>query len=444
MFDALFLLAIPALWLLCFLRPGAACGLALSGFALEQCAQAFVPMLSTYGQLFNYVVASSVIVALARQLMLRGPRVLVVGPAGWATTALLAYTALTLSWSIFPSATEASLLLRLPFVGLFVFLAPHTVQDQRDIEDLFMVVIFGTALALVPLLLFAQWAGRSVYLGSTGEVTNPLALTQVAGNILIGGALTPMVRQKSGRAFLPVASALALIVLVTFLRTQSRGQIVAAIAVTAILAAVVRGGRIWLLIGAIGMIWILGSGLFEDELATNATRWDRGQMTKDLEEDRVSMAVRLLEYWYDSSPFHQVFGLGHATAQDPRLLGSYPHVVPAEILAEEGIVGAGLYLVCLIVGTFAYVQGLSGNSNAATRAYLPAFFGLYCFEFLLTLKQGTLTGNTFFLLILVLSDTVKRCVNAAPADARQSPVPESELTPLHGLPRQNPTPSSGT
>jgi hypothetical protein len=441
MADALFLLTIPVLWIVAFLRPGMACGLALSSFALEQCAQSFVPMLGAYEQMFNYVVASAVLVALTRQLMRRGPRILMLGRAGWATTALLAYTALTVSWSLFPSVTEASLLLRLPFLGLFVFLAPLTVQNQRDIDDLFLVVVFGTALALVPLLLFAQWEGRSVYIASTGEVTNPLALTQVAGNVLIGSALTPIVRQRAGRAFVPVAGALALVVLVTFLRTQSRGQIVAAIGVTAILAAVVRGGRIWLVIGALGMAWILGSGLFEDELTANAVRWDQRQMTKDVEEDRVALALRLLDYWYESSPFHQVFGLGHATAQDPRLLASYPHIVPVEVLAEEGLVGTALYVVALLLGTRAYVRGLSINSNSETRAYLPAFFGLFCYEFILTLKQGTLTGNAFFLLLLVLSDTVERCMNTPPAAHRQLTSLGNEALPL---PRFNRRPSAPT
>jgi hypothetical protein len=413
MFDALFVLAIPVLWALCFYRPGAACGLALSGFALEQCAQIFVPLFGVYGQTFNYVVAGGVVLALVRQLVRRGPRVMELGPAGWATILLLGYTALTVGWALFPSTTEASLFERLPFMGLFVLLAPHTVQDRRDIEDLFMVVVFGTAAALVPALLFGEWRGRALYIESMGHTGNPLALTQVGGNILIGGALTPLVKQKSGRAFIPVAVALATVVLVTFLRTQSRGQIVAALAVTVTLAAVVRGGRVWLVIGAIALTWILTSGVFEEELATNAMRWDRRQMIRSVEEDRIASALRLLEYWYEADPFYQIFGFGHAAAQDPRLLGRYPHVVPAEVLAEEGLVGIALYLAAIILAGRAYFRGLSEGRNLPSHAYFPAFFGLFTYEFILTLKQGTLTGATFFLMLLVMSDTVERCMKTA-------------------------------
>jgi hypothetical protein len=425
MLDALLVLAVPVLWALCFFRPGAACGLALSGFALEQCAQTLFPLLGVYRQTFNYLIAGAVILALVRQLMRRGPRVMELGPAGWATILLVGYTALTVGWSLFPSTTEAKLSESLPFLGLFVFLAPHTVQSRRDIEDLFMVVIFGTAAALVPVLLFGQWQGRALYIESIGHTGNPLALTQAAGNILIGGALTPLVKQKSGRAFIPVAAALAMVVMVTFLRTQSRGQIIAALAVTVTLTAVVRGGRIWLVIGGIALTWILTSGVFDDELASNAMRWDRRQVTKDIEEDRVASALRLLEYWYEAGPFHQIFGFGHAAAQDPRLLGRYPHIVPAEVLAEEGLLGFALYLAAIFLAGRTYFRGL--RQVETSRAYFPAFFGLFSYELALTLKQGTLTGATFFLLLLVLSDTVERCMKT----------PESEKTeerPLRTLP----------
>jgi len=408
MANGLFLLFVVGLLVLVWFRPGAACGLTISGFVIEQVAQAFVPLAGQSDQLFNYIVGAAVVLAIVRQLFQHGPAALMPGYATRCALLLLGYIALTVLWSLFPSTTEKSLEVAAPYLVLFAFMSPLTVQSSRDISDALEVVIFGTSGALLLLLVFATWEARSVYLPYSGQASNPLALTQAAGSVLVAATMTTVVRDRCGRFFLPVAAAIALVVLLIFLRTQSRGQILGAAGVTALFVAVTRRGRVWLVVGALGFALIVASGFLQEEIASNAARWDQRQLAKDIGQDRLAVAEQLLDYWMASSTSHQVLGLGHAAAQDPRLIGSYPHVVPIEVLCEEGLVGAVFYTVTLLVAVASYWIAMRQSRATPLGAFLPAMFALYCYEFTLTLKQGTIVGNWTFLLFVVLSDSMRR------------------------------------
>lgn len=407
MADVIFALAVAAMLALAFSRPGTTCGLVLVGFVMEQCAQVFVPLAGRNEELFNYVIAAAVGIAATRQLLRFGPALFVRGPATGALFLLLCYLAASQAWSLFPSRTESSLLKMLPYLGVFAVVSPLTVRTAGDLRDAFLFLIYGTVATLLVLLVFAHWEARSIYLPFSNGHSNPLTITQVAGSALICAALTPLVRESTGRWFLPVASGIALVVLITFLRTQSRGQIAAAVGVTALFSAGVRRGRSWLILAGLGLALTLSSGFLEDEVSANAVRWDRRQLGKDIESGRLDVAERLLDYWLASSPVHQTFGLGHATAADPRLVGAYPHLVPLEVLCEEGIVGFTLYLGVLATALRGYWKAFVVNVGPV-KALLPALLGLFCFEFMLTLKQGTLTGDFTFLLFVCLSDSVRR------------------------------------
>jgi hypothetical protein len=406
--DALFVAAVVGALILAFARPGTACGLTMSGFVIEQAAQAFVPLAGHRDELLNYVVAAAVILAISRQLLHHGPEILLPGPATWATLALLGYTGLTVLWSLFPSTTERSLMTAVPYLGLFAFLAPLTIQSPPDIEDALSVLIFGSTTALLLLLLFAHWEGRAIHLPDASRLSNPLALTQAAGSVLVTATLTSIVRRASGRFFVPGVAIIATVVLLAFIRTQSRGQIVGALGVTALFAAVARRGRIWLGAGALGFVLVVASGFVEEEMAANAMRWNQRQVTKDVAEDRLAWADQLFDYWLASNPTHELLGLGNAAAQDPRLLGVYPHIVPIEVLCEEGVLGALFYTLMLFVAARNYWSLVRRSNRTEVDSFAPAMFALYCYEFTLTLKQGTLTGNATFLLFVTLSDSMRR------------------------------------
>lgn len=124
-------------------------------------------------------------------------------------------------------------------------------------------------------------------------------------------------------------------------------------------------------------------------------------MQRDLTEDRIGSAQQLFEYWSSSDPLHVLFGLGNSISYDPRILGGYPHVVPVEVLCEEGIVGALLFAACIGLSVhYAIKAGLS--SNGLTRQLFTTVLALMLYEFLLTLKQGSLLGSRTFLTLVSL------------------------------------------
>jgi hypothetical protein len=415
--DLVFLVVVACLYGVAFRYPGAACGYVLAGTALEQCAQAFVPMANAQDTLCNYLTAGAVTVGLVSciiqdraTLRLRSSSLWVLG--------LLGYCYLTAAWSIFPGTTVTTLNRSVPYLATFVGMAPLLVRSGRDLRHCLTALLFSSLVALALLLLFAEWGSRGVLMPGKGWETNPLALAEAAGCLLIVTAFTPL-RSKLSPTLRYALLALAVVVTaLVFLRTASRGQVVASIAATVLFSLRQRGGG-WLIL-SIGIGSLVLLALLPDEVARNAQRWDPEQMGEAVDRGRIHEVDKLLTFWSHSNVLHQILGLGHAAAQDPRLLGNYPHVIPAEVLAEEGIFGAVLFAVTILVGSSAHFRGLRAAAPD-TQQVLAATAALFTFEFVLIWKQGSLLGASPFLLLLTLApEHVKGAAKAMVRGARSS------------------------
>lgn len=401
MMNALFLLLVASAYVLIYWRPGVACGLLICGFVVEQAAQTFVPIAGQNDTITNYLIAVGVFVGALRQILRHGRAALRTTLPGTLTLALLALCYLSTSWSIFPSTSTRHFNDVVPFLLIFAGLAPLTVQTTDDLEDCLKALVHFTSVSLGLLLLFGTWRNRSIYLPFTGDSSNPLALTQAAGSVLIAVALVPLDKLFPPRMKLFLTPLVVSIVLLTFLRTASRGQIVAALGTAALFSSLTRRTGYYLFaLAALGML--MTSDLLEEEIARNSARWDASQMQEDVGQSRVAMAIDLLDRWSSAGFWHVTFGLGHATARDPRLLGTYPHIVPVEVLCEEGLFGALLLGMALILAIGKHRASWSWYSPLE-RPVVRVLGALLLYEFLLTLKQGTITGNVTFLLFLCLS-----------------------------------------
>jgi hypothetical protein len=105
---------------------------------------------------------------------------------------------------------------------------------------------------------------------------------------------------------------------------------------------------------------------------------------------RIDSAMRLLEIAIAKGPITLLFGLGNSSSW--HYVGGYPHIVPLEVLAEEGLFGLFLFLTFMagVYGTLiAYIQ----NKSYPFRSEACLFAALFTFETLLCLKQGSLIGN---------------------------------------------------
>ncbi|MCR9295906.1 MAG: hypothetical protein NXI32_24590 [bacterium] len=108
---------------------------------------------------------------------------------------------------------------------------------------------------------------------------------------------------------------------------------------------------------------------------------------------RVNLATELVSTCWSKGIFYVLFGLGNSASYS--LIGSYPHLVPLEILAEEGFIGFGLFLSFIIV-VFRQLQVaiLDSRISRDDRTALCLLACLFTFELLLCLKQGSLMGST--------------------------------------------------
>ena len=99
-----------------------------------------------------------------------------------------------------------------------------------------------------------------------------------------------------------------------------------------------------------------------------------------------------------------LIGLGNSASYDPRILGIYPHFVPLEVLAEEGLIGFGLYITILFCSMRSCLRCFRNIANEPReRLLLGGLVGLYMFTLLLSFKQGSLLGNLeVFMLSIIL------------------------------------------
>lgn len=421
MATLVFAIVVLCLYLVAVRRPGAAVGYVLSSMALEQCAQAFVPFAGERDTLCNYLTVGALLTGLVARLFRGGgelPR-----PSARTVTLLLllGYCYATVLWSLFPSTTLETLNQAIPYLGVFVGLAPLLIASREDLDDALTSLTYSTFFALAALVLFGTWAGRGVVLPTKGYEANPLALAQAAGALLIVAmTFPPLLRgNRTARAFLLVS--IAAVVVLVFLRSGSRGQIAAALAVVLIFSIPARGHRTALLFG-LGAALLLVVSFMPEEVTRHASRWEPERLQGDVGAARIGQAERLLGYWLDSSPVHQIFGLGHGAARDPRLLGGYPHVVFAEVLGEEGLVGIVLLSVALVQGFLAYWKRIRESEPGQSHALL-AVAALLSYEVILSFKQGSLFGAVALWLLLALEPRVtvrRKHERAASSDAKKS------------------------
>ena len=93
---------------------------------------------------------------------------------------------------------------------------------------------------------------------------------------------------------------------------------------------------------------------------------------------------------------------------DTRLLGIYPHNVPLEVLTEEGVIGAAIF-VLLIAYCFRRTKlSLQHRLPIEIRNIIVVFAALTLFEFLVSFKQGNLLSSHMFFMSTILLAAINR------------------------------------
>jgi hypothetical protein len=226
------------------------------------------------------------------------------------------------------------------------------------------------------------------------QETNPLAIASLAGTVCVMAMLalqhSPWWRKLLSTVIVPIAVA-------TIIRSGSRGQLLAtgvALLVGWPLVSSKRNLGAWLALAAAAVVLdVVGSRIWQ-HLGVDSSRWSSLQSQQDV-QGRLTMAAELLRH-ATASPASLVFGLGNSSSF--HYLGFYPHVVPAEVLGEEGLVGMAIYLSMIVVtgsSVWRLMTTLDNRSDAAARYAYGVLAALFVFEFVLTTKEGSLLSSTY-------------------------------------------------
>lgn len=384
-------------------RPAVALIVALNMFTLKQWASAASPLFQGRPVLTNLIAGSFVLAGVVVQ-SLRGRVCRPFHPmAAWLIAALFLYALASVVW-----APDCDTCIRvwkdaLPYILTIIFLAPLTIQDKEDLHVVFSgMLVSGTILAVL-LLFTVRWEGRLIVPGQTSPGGplggNPLVVGFLGGTLILLSVLYRF-RQPAFQ-ILKLPALMAGLALAA--RSGSRGQLV---------GAVVAAGLFWLVsrppgnpLKAVSGLCVIAALVVMARIGVDvywagSGRFDAAVMQGDF-AGRLQSGLTLLHHAMES-PFSLLFGLGNSSSYE--ILGIYPHIVPLEVLGEEGIVGF-LLLGAIVAGTAAAAVGSlrSIGADLEMRGLFACVAGLWCYMFLLINKQGSVLQayDFFFYTILV-------------------------------------------
>jgi hypothetical protein len=122
-----------------------------------------------------------------------------------------------------------------------------------------------------------------------------------------------------------------------------------------------------------------------------SVRWSSESM-RNSQFGRFSMAAQMIGETYDAGAFAWLFGIGNSASF--KFFNTYPHVVPGEIIAEEGIVGFVLFMGCVLTAVMPGLRVLRLKTcTRMTRVNLGAMMSLFTFQLILSFKQGSMLGS---------------------------------------------------
>ena len=379
-------------------------------FPLDQWALATSAAYLPGSTFTNILAGSIVILALIVAAAKHGLQVFNPGPVFWLTLALMFYAFGSIIWTPVPAKAYSLWETGVLYILTFCFALPFVLQNTGDITRILKIlVLIGTPFAIM-IVFYLDWGYRAVYVdASIGKfTTNPLALAEFAGFLAIAAALL-----RVGGVKWAVIRVLAILIAgLLILKTGSRGQLIATVLSVAFFYFLSRGrtsipklGLAAILATAFLVITYMEVGeLVQSEyvLGRQDSRWTEEASTQSY-EGRWNNALVLLAKCQSAIPTI-VFGCGNSASYDPKILGIYPHIVPLEILGEEGIVGFLIYLAIFWRSVLNVIRATKAHAeDVVLRSEVLAFAAFALFEFLLTLKQGSLLGSwsSFAFLILL-------------------------------------------
>lgn len=411
MYIAIFVFVVLFVLIVSIRYPSSVLSYLLFSYAFEQWLASKDMFFTINHALVNVSAGSLVLFALLVKI-LRGERILHNYPlVGKCVIALFAYAYLSTFWSIVPDISDEIYSRQLPYIGLFVILSPLLLSDFKDMRVFLVMLLFLGGILSILLLFFTEWNGRFVsplmYL--QGVTSNPLEIANVAGYVFLVSLLTNY--KFKFNLWRLVRLFIIVICMAIVIKTGSRGQFLIMLFAGFIFLPMSRSVDrlkallpLMVIVVSIGFtaMWTLEE--YKDDVNAQVDRWEYEQMDAAY-GGRFDRALVLLDVWYRSSPLNLLFGLGNSASYDPNITGMYVHIVPIEVLAEEGLIAFGLFIFIFWI-TYKSVRNLItlSKNNDIVRGEVAAISSLVFFLFLLSFKQGSLIiHQMLFCMIIVLA-----------------------------------------
>ncbi len=364
-------------------------------FGLDQLGIVSHSFFQRYGFITNVIVGSIVFIAYLRMLPQKSPVRYKKNTALILTVALITWSMMSILWSPQSSFAYNKWMMQLPYWIVLVGIVPQIIRSEEMLHKNFKLILFVAIPFLVVFDFLIQWGFRSLVIGSGVGSDNlglPLALSELGGYLFI---IAVLLMSEKSMLWKLIRAVVALLACILIIKTGSRGQLLLAIGTSIIMLpftvkelSVSRTIGITLVGGLVLGVAII---LFESISEGGANRWN-ADVLQSVYGSRLDMAFSLVGK-AASNPMSLLIGLGNSAAFDPKILGFYPHIVPLEILAEEGLVGFSLLVTLVVYVVVMVKKTIKITDSQYSKNLVAVVLGLAIFQFGLSFKQGSLLGS---------------------------------------------------
>jgi hypothetical protein len=412
-----------AILLLVMRRPSAALIMTTNLFNIKQWAVASSPFFARFQVLTNILAGILVLLGVLIHVFRGRIRRPLYTREAWLTAALFLYALVSIQWAPDYLSSMHYWKEGMPYVITIVFLASLTVQDVDDLHIAFSgILFFGTIIAAL-LLFTVKWEGRLITLGKDafGESIggNPLTVGLLGGTLVILAVLYRSPRKSM--LFKLVKLAALFIGFALAVRSGSRGQVLGMVAVAGLFWTVASPSKnmfkpLMAVMLVAGMAVMAKIGI---DFYWHGDKRFNVQMLQTDYAGRLHGVMFLIDNWIHSS-FAILFGLGSSASYT--IIGNYPHIVPLEVLCEEGILGF-ILLSAIVIGTV--VKALRSLRSIGTDRDLRSLYAcvaaLWFYSLILINKQGSMLLSQDFFFFSVLLAKFGNLVKAKKSVESSSP-----------------------
>lgn len=430
----------------CIVKPRYAIVPVLMLFPAEQIIMGYLPDFRwKYGWVTNLVVGLIAVFGVAHHFF-RGENIFkgAFNKLFFAVMAFYAYILVSLFWTPAPDSAAYFLNKSWAYFFLFYAVAPLLVTDLDDLVRISVPLMVCGVVVMALMLInpnakfindrFTIDLGYQVGFGQLQS--NPLAIADAGGILAIVSAIY---RPRERRPLLTTLQwSGVLLGMVLALLSGSRGQVLAAVGVIAVLLPFATGSKSavkvagsLLSVGAIVSVLYFVFNKFV--ISAAQTRWTGEGQAQGLEARFEMLSAALSAYV--TSPLYWVTGLGAAafnafytirTTDNPHW---YPHNIVVEAMTEYGLIGLALLGAVLYITTKYCLRLVAiAGEDRARRTTAVLFSGIVIFQFLMSMKQGYLLGMPpLFMFCLIMGRVVKN-EEAAAALAYNQALESGEFT----------------